>query len=100
LPSAPPAPIEPVRTQPRVLRNPSPSYPPIAKQARISGVVHLSVLVARDGSVKDVRLVSGQPMLAKAAMDAVKTWRYAPTVIDGQPVEALTDVSVKFNLSD
>jgi protein TonB len=75
-----------------------PTYPPLAKSARIEGVVHLSATIAPDGSVKELRVLSGQPLLVGAAVDAVKQWTYQPTFLNGKPVEVLTEIDVKFAL--
>ena len=64
-----------------------PTYPPLARQARIQGVVVLTAMIDRDGNIQNLRLVSGHPMLAPAAIDAVKHWRYKPFLLNGQPVE-------------
>jgi TonB family protein len=76
-----------------------PAYPALAKQARIQGTVTLSVLIATDGTVKELQLVSGHPLLVQAAVDAVKQWVYAPTLLNGNPAEVLTEVNVNFTLS-
>jgi protein TonB len=75
-------------------------YPPLAKQARVQGSVVLSVIIAEDGAVKQVQLVSGHPLLAPAAMDAVKKWVYRPTIVNGKRVEVITVVEVDFSLQE
>jgi TonB family protein len=77
---------------------PLPVYPQVAKTANISGTVILHVIIARDGSVQSLQYVSGHPLLMKAAMDAVKQWKYEPTTLNGEPVEVETTVSVVFTL--
>ena len=77
---------------------PPPAYPALAEQTRIQGVVKLSVVIARDGSVQNVSLISGHPLLALAAIEAVKQWSYEPTVINGAPVEVQSGVDVPFAL--
>ena len=77
-----------------------PVYPPLAMQARIQGTVLLQAVVAKDGSVQHLRVVSGHPLLVKAAMDAVKLWRYKPYRLNDQPVEVDTEITVNFTLSD
>jgi TonB family protein len=86
--------------QAKLVRQPRPEYPPLAKQARIQGVVQLQVVIAADGTVKDIAVISGHPLLVPAALDAVKQWQYQPTLLNGQPVEVLTQVDVNFTLSD
>jgi TonB family protein len=75
-----------------------PDYPPLAKQARIGGVVELAVLIAKDGSVQHIEVLRGRPMLVRPAIDAVSHWLYKPTLIDGKPVEVATTVDVPFVL--
>ena len=75
-----------------------PEYPPIARQARIQGVVVLRAIVDKDGNIQNLELVSGHPMLAPAAIDAVKQWRYKPYLLNGLPVEVETMVTVTFQL--
>jgi len=75
-----------------------PVYPPIAKQAHISGTVVLHCIIGKDGSVEQLEFVSGPPLLMKSAMDAVRQWTYQPTSLNGKPVEVDTTVSVVFTL--
>ena len=75
-----------------------PTYPPLARQARIQGVVVLTAMIDREGNIENLQLVSGHPMLAPAAIDAVKHWRYKPFLLNGQPVEVETTVTVTFQL--
>jgi protein TonB len=70
----------------KVLRNPSPSYPALAKRMNLSGVVKIRAVVAADGTVKRVEVAGGDPVFAQAATEAVKDWRYAPSKTD-TPVE-------------
>jgi protein TonB len=77
----------------------TPQYPPEAGRARIEGTVVLLAVIGTDGSVKDVRIESGLPILAQAAMDAVKQWRYKPYMIDGEPVEVDSRITINFTLS-
>jgi len=85
--------------QAKLVSQPKPVYPELAKQARISGVIHLSALIGKDGAVKDLKVMSGHPLLIQAAMDAVQQWRYEPTLLNGAPVEVLTQIDVNFTLS-
>lgn len=78
----------------------APVYPPIAKQARVQGAVLLSVIIGKDGNVKDIKVVSGPAMLRQAALDAVQQWVYKPMLLNGQPIEVLTEVEVNFTLAD
>ncbi len=77
----------------------APMYPPLARQARIQGSVLLRIVIDQEGKVRDTQVVSGHPMLAPAAVDAVKKWRYLPYESDGKKVEIQTDVQVIFRLA-
>lgn len=77
-----------------------PVYPPLAKQARIQGSVILQVVISKSGDVENVQLFSGHPLLAPAAIDAVKQWRYKPYLLNGEPVEVETRVRVNFTLAE
>ncbi len=83
-----------------ILRKVPPVYPPLARQARIQGTVALRVIINKLGDVCDVQLLSGHPMLAPAAIEAVKQWKYAPYELNGEAVEVETDVQVNFRLAD
>lgn len=76
----------------------SPSYPQLARQARIQGTVVLQALIDKNGDVRDLSLVSGHPMLAPAAIEAVKQWKYKPYLLEGQPVAVETQIVVNFQL--
>ncbi|MCU1273554.1 MAG: peptidase BlaR1, partial [Bryobacterales bacterium] len=78
----------------------SPVYPPLAKQARIQGVVRFNVIIGKDGHISNVTLVSGHPLLVPAAQEAVKQWIYKPTLLNGDPVEVATMVDVPFLLAN
>jgi protein TonB len=84
--------------QSKLTSQPTPVYPPLARQARIQGTVRYNVLIGVDGSVKQTELVSGHPLLAPAAQAAVQGWVYQPTLLNGQPVEVTTQVDVNFTL--
>ena len=75
-----------------------PKYPPLAKMARIQGSVQLEVVISRGGAIKDLKVISGHPLLVKAALDAVQRWRYQPTLVHGEPGEVITDIQVFFLL--
>ena len=77
-----------------------PVYPPEAAKQRIEGVVKLRAAVAQNGVVERVELVSGPPGLVAAAIDAVRDWRYDPTLLDGHPVESLEDITVVFRMAN
>lgn len=77
----------------------APKYPPLAKQARIQGTVRYNVLIAKDGSIRLMDLVYGHPLLVEAATLAVQQWQYAPTLLNGEPVEMITVIDVNFTLA-
>ncbi len=77
---------------------PAPEYPQIAKMARVQGVVRLAAIISENGTIQDLKLISGPPLLVKAAMDAVSRWRYQPTLLNGEPVQVDTEIDVNFTL--
>lgn len=77
-----------------------PHYPAIAKAAHIQGTVVLQATIAKEGTIENLRVISGPPMLQAAAMDAVRTWTYKPYLLNGDPVEVETQVNVVFSLPD
>ena len=81
-----------------LIRQVPPEYPPLARQARIQGTVSLNAIIGKDGTVTNLQLVSGHPLLVQAALDAVKQWVYRPMLLNGEPVEVATDVQVNFTL--
>ena len=70
-----------------------------SEQARISGVVHLNAVIAKDGTIQDLKVISGHPLLVPSALEAVKQWVYQPTLLNGEPVEVQTQIDVNFTLS-
>lgn len=87
-------------TAARALYQPRPVYPRLAIMAHIQGTVVLQAILSTDGSVQDLKVVSGHPLLVQAALDAVKTWRYQPTLLNSEPVEVLTEIDVNFKLDE
>jgi protein TonB len=85
--------------QAKLIRQPRPAYPPLAKQARIQGTVRFNAIIGKDGTIQNLTLVSGHPLLVPAATDAVKQWVYQPTLLNGEPVEVVTQIDVNFTLS-
>jgi len=85
--------------QTKLVSQPQPVYPPLAKQAKIQGVVKLSATIAKDGTMQHLEVISGHPLLIMAAMEAVKQWVYQTTLLNGQPVEVMTEIDVNFTLS-
>ncbi|GAC1619990.1 MAG: hypothetical protein PVS2B2_05530 [Candidatus Acidiferrum sp.] len=76
-----------------------PQYPPLARQTRISGTVRLHAIIGKDGAVQSLTLESGHPLLVQSALDAVRQWRYQPTLLNGEPVEVDTTIDVIFSLN-
>jgi protein TonB len=82
-----------------LIKKVQPTYPPLAKQARIQGHVLLQAEISKEGTIQNLQLISGHPMLAPAAIEAVKQWRYKPYLLNGEPVAVETQVDVIFSLS-
>jgi TonB family protein len=76
-----------------------PLYPPEAKQQRVQGTVQLAAVIGKDGAIMQLDVMSGHPMLAPAALDAVRQWVYKPTLLNGNPVEVSTMIDINFTLS-
>ena len=81
-----------------LIRRVQPIYPPIARSAGIQGSVLLRAVIGRDGSIEKMQVLSGHPLLVKAAVDAVSQWLYRPYYLNDQPVEVETQVTVNFVL--
>ena len=86
-------------TQGLVIHKVEPNYPPIAKTARVSGTVILQAVISKEGTIENLRVVSGHPLLTQSAVEAVKQWRYRPYILNGDPVEVETTVEVHFTLA-
>ena len=84
--------------QAKLVSQPKPVYPPLARQARISGVVRFNAVIGTDGRIQNLTLVQGHPLLVPAAQEAVKQWVYQPTLLNGEPVEVVTQIDVNFTL--
>jgi len=102
LPDAP-AEAEPVRVggdiqPPQKTRDASPLYPDIARQARVQGIVILEAIIDPQGNVTNVRVLRSIPLLDQAAIDAVRKWKYEPTLLNGVPVPIVMTVTVNFSL--
>lgn len=85
--------------QPRILKIVEPKYPPEARRGRIEGVVVIEATVTEQGSVEKMKVISGPPLLAQAAADAVQQWKYEPTYLNGEPVAVILTAKVTFQLS-
>jgi len=68
--------------------------------ARIQGTVVLQAILSKEGTVEDLKVLSGHPLLVRAAIDAVRVWRYQPTLLNSEPVEVLTEIDVNFRLGE
>ena len=103
--SAPASPIAPIRRSEGVqeallIHRVEPDYPALARQAKIEGTVELHAVIARDGSIESLQVLTGHPLLVKAALDAVRQWRYRPTMLGSEPVEVETYITVRFVLGN
>jgi protein TonB len=75
-----------------------PEYPPLAKQLKVAGIVELEAVVAENGTVDKVNILSGNPILTRPASEALKRWKFTPVVLDGKPAKALAPISITFTL--
>jgi protein TonB len=78
------------------ISQPSPIYPPIAKAAHVQGTVILHAMISKNGTIEDLKVISGPPMLTGSALDAVRRWRYKPYILNGDPTEVETTINVNF----
>ena len=85
-------------TQGLLIRQVTPQYPSMARQMRVEGDVLLEAVIGRDGTVRDLKVISGPAMLASSAIQAVRQWRYKPYLLNGQPVEVETQIKLQFRL--
>jgi protein TonB len=102
-PPEPLPPVQPVRVggairPPTKVHHVMPAYPQIARDARKAGIVILEAVVNEDGAVRDVRVLRSEPLLDQAAIDAVKQWRFSPTLLNGQAIPIVMTVTVAFTL--
>ena len=84
----------------RLIFQPKPEYPQIARMARVQGTVRLAAIITKDGAIESLQVLSGPPLLVRGALDAVARWRYQPTLLDGEPVEVSTEIDVNFVLGE
>jgi protein TonB len=104
-PAAPsPKPQAPIRVggdvqAAKLVRKVLPLYPALARSARIGGIVHLLGVISRDGTIRNLQVMDGHPLLVQAALDAVRQWVYAPTLLNGEAVEVMAPIEVRFTLS-
>ena len=83
----------------RIVNRVMPTYPAIARQARVSGTVQLLGIIGKDGRVAQLQVISGHPLLVTAALEAVRQWTYRPTLLNGEPVEVVAPIEVRFTLN-
>jgi len=83
----------------RIINRVQPVYPPLARQTRISGTVRLHAIIGKDGTIQSLEVMNGHPLLQQAALDAVRQWRYQPTLLNGDPVDVDTTIDVIFSLN-
>ncbi len=102
-PPPPPAPTHPLKishwAEGNLIYRVQPIYPPLARQARIQGTVELRAIISKAGTIEDLVMVSGHPMLVKSAIEAVRQWRYRPYLLNQEPIEVETEITVNFVLS-
>jgi protein TonB len=103
-PSITPSPVKRWRVsggveQGLLIQDVKPIYPALARRAGVQGAVVLQAVIGKDGRIENLRVVSGNPLLVKAAMEAVKQWRYRPYLLNGEPVEVETQVTINFIVS-
>jgi len=98
-----PAPTHPLKishwAEGNIIYRVQPIYPPLARQARVQGAVELRAIISKAGTIENLAVVSGHPMLSKAAIEAVRQWRYRPYLLNDEPIEVETEVTVNFVLS-
>jgi protein TonB len=83
----------------KLMNKVQPLYPPLARQTRISGTVRLHAIIAKNGTVEQLEVISGHPLLVQAALDAVRQWKYQATTLNGEAVEVDTTIDVIFSLN-
>jgi periplasmic protein TonB len=101
--AAPPPAVAPIRishmSEGDLVRKVLPTYPPLARSARIQGQVVLQAVISKQGAIENLKVLDGHPMLVPAAIEAVRQWRYRPYVLNDEPVEVETQITVNFSLA-
>jgi periplasmic protein TonB len=102
-PPPPPVPTHPIRVshwaEGNLIYRVQPIYPPLAREARVQGAVELRAIVSKSGMIENLVVLSGHPLLVPAAINAVQQWRYRPYLLNGEPIEVETEITVNFVLS-
>jgi protein TonB len=84
----------------RLIYQPKPDYPELARMTRTEGAVELEAVIGKDGTIEELKVLRGHPLLVKAALEAVRQWRYQPTLLNGEPIEVVTEITVNFTLAE
>jgi len=104
LPTPPPAIVRAVRTsfmlEGNLIRRVQPIYPPLARIGRVQGPVVLAAIISKAGTIENLHALSGHPLLVPAAIDAVSRWRYRPYILNREPIEVETQITVNFSLAE
>jgi len=84
----------------RIVYQLKPEYPELARMTRVEGPVEFEAVIGKDGAIEQLKVLKGHPLLVKAALEAVRQWRYQPTLLNGEPVEVITEITVNFKLAE
>jgi protein TonB len=84
----------------RIVYQPKPEYPQLARMTRTEGAVELEAVIGKEGTIEELKVLKGHPLLVKAALEAVRQWRYQPTLLNGEPIEVVTEITVNFKLEE
>jgi protein TonB len=84
----------------RLIYQPKPEYPELARMTRTEGAVEFEAVIGKDGTIEELKVLRGHPLLLKAALEAVRRWRYQPTLLNGEPIEVVTEITVNFKLAE
>src|SRR5260221_883791 len=102
-PPASPTPLHPLQVshwaEGNIIYRVQPLYPPLARQARVQGTVELRAIISKTGTIENLVVVSGHPMLVKSAIEGVRKWRYRPYLLNNEPLEVETEITVNFVLA-
>jgi protein TonB len=85
---------------PSPIYQPKPEYPQLARMTRTEGAVEFEAVIGKDGTIEELKVLRGHPLLVKAALEAVRQWRYQPTLLNGEPIEVVTEITVSFKLAE
>lgn len=100
----PPTPVAPIRvstmSEGNLIRKVQPAYPALARTARIQGTVVLQAVISKQGAIENLKVLAGPPMLVQATLEAVSQWRYRPYILNNEPVEVETQITVNFSLAN